>query len=301
MQMKFGPGGNSESFRAAGYKSSLDMPGYLGQLGLSAYEYQCNKGVKISEKSASILGENAEKFGICLSIHSQYYISLSSVEEEKRRKSVDYIMQCMHIAKVMGADRIVVHSGSAGKISRQLALELAKDTLQKALIQADSEGYSDIHICPETMGKINQLGTLEEVIELCKLDERLIPTIDFGHLNARTMGELKKPEAFAEILSAIENDLGYDRLKVFHSHFSKIMYSAGGEVKHLTFEDTQYGPSFEPLAELVAKKNLMPRFICESAGTQTEDALKMKNMMNKVIDDESFCDERTESEYARHS
>ena len=109
MQMKFGPGGNSESFKAAGYKSSLDMPGYLKEIGLSAYEYQCNKGVKNSEKSAYTLGENAKKFGISLSIHSQYYISLSSKEEEKRLKSVDYIMQCMRIARVMGADRIVVH------------------------------------------------------------------------------------------------------------------------------------------------------------------------------------------------
>lgn len=290
MQMKFGPGGNSESFKAAGYKSSLDMPGYLKEIGLSAYEYQCNKGVKISEKSAYTLGENAKKFGISLSIHSQYYISLSSKEEEKRLKSVDYIMQCMRIARVMGADRIVVHSGSAGKITRQMALELAKDTIRKALIQADSEGYSDIHICPETMGKINQLGTLEEVIELCKLDERLIPTIDFGHLNARTMGGLKAPYAFEHILDEIENHLGYERLKIFHSHFSKIMYSAGGEVKHLTFDDIEYGPSFEPLAEIVVKKNLTPCFICESAGTQTEDALKMQNMIMKVMDNENFGD-----------
>lgn len=290
MQMKFGPGGNSESFKAAGYKSSLDMPGYLKEIGLSAYEYQCNKGVKISEKSAYTLGENAKKFGISLSIHSQYYISLSSKEEEKRLKSVDYIMQCMRIARVMGADRIVVHSGSAGKITRQMALELAKDTIRKALIQADSEGYSDIHICPETMGKINQLGTLEEVIELCKLDERLIPTIDFGHLNARTMGGLKDPYAFEHILDEIENHLGYERLKIFHSHFSKIMYSAGGEVKHLTFDDIEYGPSFEPLAEIVVKKNLTPCFICESAGTQTEDALKMQNMIMKVVDNENFGD-----------
>lgn len=290
MQIKFGPGGNSESFKTAGYKSSLDMPGYLKEIGLSAYEYQCNKGVKISEKSACALGENAKKFGISLSIHSQYYISLSSKEEEKRLKSVDYIMQCMRIARVMGADRIVVHSGSAGKISREMALELAKDTIRKTLKQADSEGYTDIYICPETMGKINQLGTLEEVIELCKLDGRLIPTIDFGHLNARTMGGLKAPCAFEHILDEIENHLGYERLKIFHSHFSKIMYSAGGEVKHLTFDDTEYGPAFEPLAELVVKKNLTPRFICESAGTQTEDALMMQNMIMKVIENENFGD-----------
>ncbi len=290
--IQFGPGGNSESFKAAGYKSSLDMPKYLHDIGLSTYEYQCNKGVKISESSALELGKNAKRYGISLSIHSQYYISLSSVEEEKRQKSVEYILQCMRIARVMGADRIVVHSGSAGKIARAHALELAKDTLRKTMQQADTEGLGDIHLCPETMGKINQLGTLEEVIALCMLDERFIPTIDFGHLNARTMGGINTAEDYRKILDAIEKHLGQERLKRFHSHFSKIMYSAGGEVKHLTFEDEQYGPSFEPLADLLVQKGLTPRFICESAGTQTEDALEMKNMIMKVINDENSCDER---------
>ena len=281
MEIKFGPGGNSESFYAAGYKSSLDMPKYLDQIGLNTYEYQCNKGVKISEKSARELGENAKKYGIALSVHSQYYISLSSVEEEKRLRSVEYIMQCMAAARQMGADRIVVHSGSAGKISREAALELAKDTLLKTISRADAEGFSDIHICPETMGKMNQLGTLSEVIALCKLDERLIPTVDFGHLNARTQGGVNNSASFAAVLDEIENHLGFDRLKVFHSHFSKIMYSAGGEVKHLTFADREFGPEFEPLADLIVKRNLTPRFICESAGTQTEDALEMKNIIRE--------------------
>ena len=40
-----------------------------------------------------------------------------------------------------------------------------------------------IALCPETMGKINQLGSLEEVMTLCRVDERILPTIDFGHLN----------------------------------------------------------------------------------------------------------------------
>ncbi|MBQ9920287.1 MAG: endonuclease IV, partial [Clostridia bacterium] len=66
-------------------------------------------------------------------------------------------------------------------------------------------------------------------------------------------------------------------LKEFHSHFSKIEYSAGGEKKHLTFEDTVFGPNFEPLMELIYKKNLSPTFICESAGTQAEDAKVMKD------------------------
>ncbi len=283
MEIKFGPGGNPLDFSEKGYKSSVMMPKYLSEIGLNAYEYQCNKGVKISEKTATELCDNAKKYNIFLSVHSQYYISLSSVEEEKRLKSVDYIMDCMRISKVLDAKRIVVHSGSASKISREEALFLAKNTLKRTIDTARSEGYDGIHICPETMGKINQLGDLNEVLELCSVDESFIPTIDFGHLNSRTFGGIKTIKDYEDILNSIENKLGFDRLKVFHSHFSKIEYSnKGGEVKHLTFEDNIFGPDFEPLCELIYKKGLTPVIICESAGTQGFDALYMKKCYERM-------------------
>ena len=66
-------------------------------------------------------------------------------------------------------------------------------------------------------------------------------------------------------------------MKNFHVHFSKIEYSVKGEIRHLTFEDKKYGPEFEPLAEALIELDLEPVIICESAGTQVEDAMCMKN------------------------
>lgn len=284
MPALFGPAGNSESFSKK-YKSSTDAPQFIKELGIDAYEYQCGKGVRVSDKTASALCENAEKFGIKLSLHSPYFISLSSVEKEKRDNSINYILQSAEAAMKIGADRIVIHSGSCAKMTREEALELAKDTLIRAREEVVSKGLERIHFCPETMGKVNQLGNLEEVLELCALDDTFIPCIDFGHLNARTFGGIKGKTEYEEILDKIENKLGSDRLKVFHSHFSKIMFTdPGGEKKHLTFDDNQgFGPDYEPLMELVAKKNLSPTFICESAGTQAEDALTMKMYYQSVL------------------
>lgn len=282
MPALFGPAGNSESFTKMGYKSSLQVPEYIVKMGLDAFEYQCGRGVNIGSEKAAQLGKLADEKGIKLSLHAPYYISMSSVEEEKRIKSVDYILQSARAVNAMGGSRIVVHTGSCSKISREQALDLAKDTMKLAIAALDAEGLSNVRICPETMGKINQLGTLEEVIELCKLDERLLPCIDFGHLNARTMGLVNSGEAFLDILNKIGNELGEDRLKQFHSHFSKIEYTVGGEKKHLTFEDVVFGPDYEPLMELVYKKNLSPTFICESAGTQAEDAKAMKDYYLKI-------------------
>ena len=274
---KFGPAGNSDSFAALGYKSSLDVPDYIVKMGLDCYEYQCGRGVNIGEDKAKQLGEKAKTAGISLSLHAPYYISMSSVEEEKRLNSVNYILASARAVNAMGGNRIVVHTGSCGKISREQALSLAIDTMRLAIDALDSEGLSHIHICPETMGKVNQLGTLHEVIELCKIDERLIPCIDFGHLNARDLGILKTTADFENIFISIKNELGTDRLKCFHSHFSKIEYTTGGEKRHLTFEDTVYGPDFEPVLELTYKYGCDPTFICESAGTQAEDAKQMKD------------------------
>lgn len=283
MSAIFGPAGTSDSFSRMGYKNSLQVPEYLVKMGLDAFEYQCGRGVNIGEEKAIKLGQLAKEKGITLSLHAPYYISMSSTEEEKRLNSVNYILASAKAVKAMGGNRIVVHTGSCGKISREYALELAMDTMKIAINALDNEGLSDIHICPETMGKVNQLGTLDEVLSLCSLDERLIPCIDFGHLNARDLGIFKTKADFEKVFLKIADKLGTDRLKNFHSHFSKIEYTTGGEKKHLTFEDTHYGPDFEPVMELTYKYNASPTFICESAGTQAEDAKCMKDYYLSLI------------------
>lgn len=274
---KFGVAGNCDRFYSEGNKATLQMPGFLKENGLDAYEVQFGRGVRMSDALAENLRKKAKEYDIVLSVHAPYFISLSSVEEEKRENSINYIVQSAKAADKLGANRIVVHSGSCSKMTRQNALELALDTMKKAVKTLDDMGLGHIVICPETMGKINQLGTLEEVIELCLVDERMIPTIDFGHLNARTFGAVKGYDDYKKILDEVENKLGFDRMKIFHSHFSQIEYTEnGGEKRHLTFEDKIYGPFFEPLGELIYKRGLSPTIICESAGTQTDDAIKMK-------------------------
>ncbi|MBQ4050432.1 MAG: TIM barrel protein [Oscillospiraceae bacterium] len=274
---RFGPAGTADSFAALGYKKTVQLPDYLERFGLTAFEYQCGRGVRVNEATVTELGRLCKEKDIALSLHAPYYISLSSVEEEKRMNSVNYIVDSAKAARLMGADRIIVHSGSCGKISREEALSLAKGTLQMALKALDELGFSDIAVCPETMGKVNQLGDLNEVMELCSIDERLIPCIDFGHLNARTFGSIREAADYALILDTIRDRLGEERGRNFHAHFSKIQYTVpGGEKCHLTFDDREFGPDPGPLTALIAERGLTPRIICESAGTQTEDAAAMK-------------------------
>ncbi len=280
--ISFGPGGNSLSW--GNKKFPQDLPQYLAELGLNGYEIECGRGVRISDSTVKLLPKLAEEHGIYITLHAPYFISLSSVEEEKRLNSVNYILESAKAAKAVGARKIVVHSGSCSKMTRAEALYLAKGTLKAAQKALDENGLSDIIICPETMGKINQLGTLDEVLELCGVDERFLPTVDFGHLNARTLGEIKSREDYAKMLDSIENALGHDRLSNMHVHFSKIEYTKGGEKKHLTFADKVFGPDYEPLMEEFFKRKLTPSIICESDGTQAEDAAEMKKFYENLFE-----------------
>ena len=282
MSAKFGVAGNSDTFTKTVSRSSADAPAWLKSLGLDAYEYQCGRGVRIGEKTGLQLRRSAEEAGIVLSLHAPYFISLSNPEEEALRKNIRYVLDSCRAADLLGANRIVIHSGALMKRTRREALDIAKRTLTRILRECDEAGFSHLTLCPETMGKLNQLGDLEEVLELCTLDERLLPCIDFGHLYARSLGALEGAEACEQMLSRVEEILGTERASRFHSHFSKIEFTPnGGEKRHLTLSDPGWGPDFRPLAEAAARRGWSPTFICESAGTQSEDAVTLKRIWSQ--------------------
>ena len=284
MSAFFGPAGNSDSFSKV-HKASQAAPKWIRNFGLDCYEYQCGKGVHIGEEAARKLGQSAAAAKIRLSLHAPYFINLANPDPDSLKKTIGYITSACFAADCMGASRVVIHSGALMKRSRADALEIAKKSLKEVLIACDDANFGHIALCPETMGKINQLGDLDEVLELCTLDERLVPCIDFGHLYARTLGKLEGHEACVQMLDRVEEILGANRASTFHSHFSHIQFTPnGGEKCHRTFSDDDgFGPDWNPLAAEVARRSWSPTFICESAGTQAEDALVMKQIYQRYL------------------
>ena len=276
MSIRFGTAGISDSFDAMGFKNSLDIPAYIERFQLHAFEYQCGRGVRLGLDKAAEMARRAEKPDILFSVHAPYFISMSSMVEETRLKSIDYILQSCRLVRALGGRRVIFHSGSCGKQSREEALEKALDTMQRIVKAVDDEGFDDITLGPETMGKIGQLGTLDEVLALCGVDKRITPCIDFGHLNARTLGGIQTKQDYADILDRMQQVLQDERARNFHVHFSRIEWSKGGEKRHWTFADTQFGPEYPPLIQLLKERQLSPVIICESAGTQAEDAFSMQ-------------------------
>lgn len=278
--IKFGPSGNCESFYAEGYTHTEESARFVRERGLDCFEYSFGRGVRMSEDKAISIGEAFAEQGIEISVHAPYYINFANPADESAQKSYGYVLDSARMLKLMGGERCVFHPAAQGKLSREEAVSLTEDRLKILRDYIYLNNMQDLLFCPETMGKIAQIGTLEEVVRFCKIDPVFLPAIDFGHINAREQGSLKTVADYRERLEYMIAELGFDRVKHFHVHFSKIQYSVKGEIKHLTFEDCVYGPEFEPLAAALKELRLEPYIVSESAGTQAEDAFAMKRIYN---------------------
>ena len=277
--VEFGTSGVSEWMKDAKltYK---DVVKELNRLGLKCFEYPFTHGTNITESKCAEIGEIFKSGDIKLSVHAPYFINLASPDDAQIQKSFVYIYESMRKAKIMGADRVVFHPGSLTSQTREVAFNNVYENLKKFIASIDGdENVSGVYICPETMGKHGQIGTVDEILKLCTLSDKVIPTLDFGHINAFTGGGINSVESYIEILNKYICDKNNIQI-----HFSKIQYGAKGEIKHLTFDTdiANFGP--DPTQLVYALKGFDEnniRVICESDGTQDKDAKFMLDIFKK--------------------
>lgn len=281
--IKFGPSGNCDWFYE-NYKQTIAAPKWLASLGIDAYEYPFTRGVNLSDEKAKELGEEFDRYGIEVTVHAPYFINLANPDDAMIEKSFGYIIDSVKKMQFLGARKLIFHPGSLTKQTRAQALDNILRNIKELVQRLKNLGYGNIYLCPETMGKHGQIGTVEEIAEICAVDDMIIPTLDFGHINSFNGGSLKSSEDYDKIFNTLKEKLG-DRYNHIHVHFSKIQYGDKGELKHLTFDtDTEnYGPNFEDLVPVLKKNNVEGVIICESHGAQTKDALSMRDKFYKNI------------------
>jgi deoxyribonuclease-4 len=197
-------------------------------------------------------------------------------------KSYNYVLESLRKLRLIGGNRLVVHPASQGKMSREASVDLCKKRLSILKDKIIENGYDDMYICLETMGKQAQIGSVDEILDFCTLYEKYIPTFDFGHINSITQGSLKGYEDYKAIIDKSILVIGEEKTKICHIHFSKIEYGAKGEIKHLTLEDDKYGPEFCGLAQVISEYNLTPTIISESKEYMARDAKILKNIYENV-------------------
>ena len=278
--IRFGPAGNSDAFYEQGYKSTCQAPKWLSEMGLNAFEYSFGRGVRLSEKAGKEIASNADMYGVAISIHAPYYINLAGEGEEKYQKNLMYFRQCADASVYLNAKRIVFHPGACANMNREEAFARVCDNLARIISDLKDLGHDNVILCPETMGKINQIANLEEVAVLCNLHDRIYPTIDFAHLHARDIGGINSYEDYRAIIDYLYNNIGSEKTGNMHVHFSRIQYTQAGEKMHRTFAETEFGPDYEPLCRLFFERRMTPTVICESRGTQAIDAKAMLDSYN---------------------
>ena len=251
--IRFGPSGNSKSFYESGLKHTYEAPKWIKERGLNAFEYSFGRGVKMSDETAIKIGQEMQENSIQLSVHAPYYINLANPDDQKAQNSYGYVLQTLEKLKTMGGTRCVMHSGTISGADRKDALMRIYKRMDELLKIIELKNLSSLILCPETMGKYSQIGTVEEICALCTLHPMLIPCLDFGHINSYMQGKLKTKDDFKRIIDIVFSVLGEQKAPYIHIHFSKIKYGPAGEIHHLNFTDEEgyiYGPDFEPLAEV---------------------------------------------------
>ena len=181
----FGPSGCGNEFYEQGHKSILEVPEWVKNYGLDAYEYSFGHGYNMSSELANKAGQLFKDHDIKLSLHAPFYINFANPDEVMYQKTQGYIYTGIKFLRAFGADRLIFHPASCGKLKREEALELTNKRFDETFNKMDEEGILDgLLLCPETMGKTMQIGTYSEVVDLCKVNEHLVPTFDFGHINS---------------------------------------------------------------------------------------------------------------------
>jgi len=267
------------------------------ELGLDLMELEFVYGVWIQNnekglKKAEEIKNKSKELDVVLTAHAPYFINLASQDQKKVKASIQRIVECARASHWVGAKYVVTHLGYYGKLSKEEAYEVVKKNLEEIVEIIRDRGYK-VYISPETLGKISQFGSLEEVVSLCEEVDGLWPTIDFAHLHARTGGGYKDKSAYERTLDYIEEHLGSDVVKRLHIHFSGIEYGEKGEKKHLILKHADI--SFEDLAEVLVDRGLTEVTIVSESPILEQDALLMKQIYEEILRKKGSKNERKNS------
>lgn len=281
--IRFGPSGNSDSFYAQGYTATVQAFAWLRGLGLNAFEYPFGRGIHLSEETALQIGRSAAQDTIQISAHAPYYINFAQREAQKRENSFQSVLRSARLLQLMGGQRLVVHVGAQSGLAREQAFELCAQGLLEARQRLVEAGLEQVILCPETLGRVWQMGHLAEILAFCQAESSFVPCIDFAHLHALGGGNLQTPADFAAVLDSVESALGIERAQLMHVHFSTVEFDRQGEKRHHTFAESAFGPRFDALGQLFAQRGYTPTIICECRGTMAEDACQMRRIYESFL------------------
>lgn len=247
--------------------STLKGVEYVRDVGLKAMEVEFVYGIKMTNKTADEIGTKAKELGIRLSVHAPYYINLASADAGIRAASRKRILMSCERAHHLGAEFVVFHPGYYYKNDKEETFRIIKEAMLD-MQETIKKNKWKVKLAPETTGKVNVFGSLQETTRLAKAAKCSL-CVDFAHLLAR-QGTIDYDETIKEVKKL--------KLKHYHFHFSGIEYGPKGEKNHKMTEPKR----MEALAKAIVKNKLNCTVINESPDP-LGDSLSMKRYFKKTF------------------
>ncbi|HPD81939.1 MAG TPA: TIM barrel protein [Candidatus Pacearchaeota archaeon] len=247
--IKIGPSG------MGGVKEAEEILEEFNRVKFGNCEVAFTHSVYMNKEQAEKIGKLAKKNKIELSIHAPYFVNLNSEEKAKIHASMQRILKCCEIGHYLEAKNIVFHPGYYGKSKdkEETFQNIKKRILE--MMEIIKEKKWEVELCPETMGKINVFGSIEEISRLSK-ETGCSFCIDFAHILAR------------------DKKVDYEKIKKlfsqknWHCHFSGIEYTEKGERNHINLKKEQWKELFDNIPK---DKNIT--IVCESPN-RVEDCIE---------------------------
>jgi deoxyribonuclease IV len=242
----------------------------LQERGYRACEIDFEGGFWMEYPWAERFGELAREAGIVLSVHAPLAGFMGQVERDKKhRMAIGMLDHSAGVAAACGAELVVLHPGFLLGRTREDALAAVVEQLgelRERLVGKDR----GVPFGLEVMGRVNELGTAEDVFAVAAQLDWVRPVLDFAHLHAVTDGAFTEAETFAGVLEVADTILGPGA--PFHIHFSDIQYANRNETKHLPYGDGTLRA--EPLAEALGRFERPATVISESPDEASSQAIK---------------------------
>jgi deoxyribonuclease IV len=224
--LRFGPSGLPDG-------SFEEAAAVLAAGGYRACEIGFAGGFWLDYETAPQLGAALRAADVSLSVHAPLAAFMGHVAREKKFKmALGMLDHTAGLAKAAGAEVIVFHPGFL--LGRERAHAIADVVDQLGDLRARLE--SKDRLVPfgiEVMGRVRELGTLDDVLAIASQVDFVRPVLDFAHMHATSDGAYTDVEMFATALEAADDAMRDG--EPFHIHFSDIAYANRNENRHLPY------------------------------------------------------------------
>jgi len=246
----------------------------INNLDLGALELGWVQSVRVTPVTCAAIKDQANLSSVAISVHAPYFINLNA-DNEEWPKSRKRLMDSAHFGNLAGATDIVFHPGSYFNLPPSEVRNTAIPRLNGCVEELRNNG-NPVTLRPETMGKSAMLGSLEDVLEMSREIQGVLPCFDFAHLHARAgNGSINSEKEWAAILDSCSKALGDNSLQKLHIHLSGIEYTSKGEKNHLPLRESDF--DYLGLMKALKTYGCSGRILCESPVLEN-DALLLQQV-----------------------